>query len=163
MALQKITPFLWFDSNAEEAAKFYVSLFENSKILSVTHYSEAMAEAAGRPKGSVMTVEFELEGQRFMAINGGPVFKFSEAISFMVSCDTQAEIDRLWEKLSEGGEPNVCGWLKDKYGLSWQITPTILIELMEKGDPVRSERMMKAMLQMTKLDIAALKRAYEEV
>ena len=128
--MQKIHPFLWYDDKAEEAANFYVSVFKNSKILSTNHYSDAGAEASGRAKGSVMVVEFELNGQKFAAINGGPHFKFTEAVSFAVSCDTQAEIDEYWDKLSAGGEESRCGWLKDKYGLSWQVVPTILRELM---------------------------------
>jgi predicted 3-demethylubiquinone-9 3-methyltransferase (glyoxalase superfamily) len=159
MIRQKITPFLWYDNQAEEAVNFYVSIFKNSKIGNIARYSEAAAEAAGRPKGSVMTVTFQLDGQDFMAINGGPVFKFTEAISFMVNCETQQEIDELWEKLSEGGEKSRCGWLKDKYGLSWQIVPAILGELM--SDPVKAASVMKAVLQMDKLDIEVMKQAYE--
>jgi predicted 3-demethylubiquinone-9 3-methyltransferase (glyoxalase superfamily) len=156
---QKIKPFLWYDDKAEEAANFYVSLFKNSKVGSVSRYGEAGEAAAGRPKGTVMTVEFQLEGQDFVALNGGPHFKFTEAVSFVVNCETQEEIDGFWEKLSEGGEKSQCGWLKDKYGLSWQIVPTVLGELMK--DPAKSERVMKAMLQMRKLDIATLKKAAE--
>jgi predicted 3-demethylubiquinone-9 3-methyltransferase (glyoxalase superfamily) len=156
---QKITPCLWYDDKAEEAANFYVSLFQNSKVGNVSRYGEAGEAAAGRPKGTVMTVEFQLEGQEFLALNGGPHFKFTEAVSFMVNCDTQEEIDEFWEKLSEGGEKSQCGWLKDKYGLSWQVVPTVLGELMK--DPARSERVMKALLQMRKLDIATLEKAAE--
>jgi predicted 3-demethylubiquinone-9 3-methyltransferase (glyoxalase superfamily) len=158
---QKITPMLWYDDKAEEAANFYVSLFKNSKVGSISHYGEAGEAAAGRPKGTVMTVEFQLEGQDFVALNGGPHFKFTEAVSFVVNCDTQEEVDEFWEKLSEGGEKSQCGWLKDKYGLSWQITPTILTDLMKDKDPAKAERVMKAMLQMHKLDIATLKKAAE--
>ncbi len=159
--MQKITPFLWFDDKAEEAAKFYISIFKNSKILSITRYEEEGAKAAGRPKGSVMTIVFKLEGQEFIALNGGPVFTFSPAISFVVSCKTQKEIDRLWEKLSEGGEKDRCGWLKDKYGVSWQIVPTVLDKMLQDKDPKRSERFMKAILKMNKIDIKTLKQAYE--
>jgi len=160
--MQKITPHLWFDNQAEEAVRFYVSLFKNSKILNVARYGEAGAKVSGRPAGSVMTVTFQLEGQEFMALNGGPHFKFTEAISFLVNCETQAEIDRLWEKLSQGGEQGPCGWLKDKYGLSWQIVPTVLGEMMQDKDPKKTEKVMEALLQMKKLDIAALRRAYEQ-
>jgi len=160
--MQKITPCLWFDSNAEEAVKFYASLFKNSKIKSITRYSEEAAKASGRPKGSVLTVAFQLEGQEFLALNGGPIFKFTEAVSFIVNCATQAEVDRLWEELSEGGEEGQCGWLKDRYGLSWQIVPTILSEMLQDGDAARSERVMRALLQMKKLDIKKLKQAYEQ-
>jgi predicted 3-demethylubiquinone-9 3-methyltransferase (glyoxalase superfamily) len=138
--MQKITPFLWFDDNAEEAAKFYISIFRNSRILNVARYGEAGAEATGRPKGSVMTVAFQLEGQEFVALNGGPVFSFTPAISFVVNCVAQEELDELWEKLSEGGEIQECGWLKDKYGVSWQIVPSVLGELMSDPDPVKSQR-----------------------
>jgi predicted 3-demethylubiquinone-9 3-methyltransferase (glyoxalase superfamily) len=160
--MQKITPCLWFDDKAEEAAKFYVSIFKNSKLGYITRYGEAGAEVSGRPKGSVMTVTFEIEGQEFVALNGGPHFKFSEAISFMVKCETQQEIDEMWEKLSQGGEKGQCGWLKDKYGLSWQIVPPVLSEMLQDKDTKKSERVMKAMLQMKKLDIKTLKQAYEQ-
>ena len=162
--MQKITPCLWFDDQAEEAVKFYMSIFKDSMIESVTHYGDAGSEAAGRPKGTVMTVVFKLEGQEFLALNGGPVFKFSEAISLIVNCKTQEEIDRLWEKLSEGGDKKAqqCGWLKDKYGLSWQIVPAVLEEMLQDKDPKKSERVMKAMLQMKKIDLKALKQAYEQ-
>ena len=160
--MPKITPCLWFDHQAEEAARHYTSLFKNSKILSISHYGEAGAKASGRPVGSVMTVLFELAGQRFMGLNGGPIFKFTEAISLMVNCETQAEIDEMWEKLSAGGEKGPCGWLKDKYGLSWQIVPTVLEEMMKTKDPKKSEKVMAAVMQMTKLDIAELKRASEQ-
>jgi predicted 3-demethylubiquinone-9 3-methyltransferase (glyoxalase superfamily) len=159
--MQKITTHLWFDSQAEEAAKFYVSLFEDSQILHVARYPEAAREMSGRPAGSVMTVVFRLAGQEFMALNGGPHFKFSEAISLLVHCETQQEIDRLWDRLSDGGTVQQCGWLKDRYGLSWQIVPTALGELMGKGDPKKTESMMRALLQMKKLDIAVLRQAYE--
>ena len=151
----KITPFLWYDTQAEEAANFYVSVFKNSKILAVTRYGDA----GPGPKGSVMTVEFELDGLRFTALNGGPHFTFDEAISFTVHCQTQEEIDRYWDVLSAGGKTGDCGWLKDKYGLSWQITPDALIELLKDPDPAKSQRVMAAMMTMTKIDIAALERA----
>lgn len=160
--MQKITPFLWFDDNALEAVNFYVSVFKNSKIVRVTHYSDAAARASGRPKGSVMTVDFELHGEKFIALNGGPVFTFSPAISLMVNCDTQEEVDELWEKLSAGGETLECGWLTDKYGVSWQIVPTALGEMLQDADPEQMDRVMQAIIQMTKLDISALKRAYEQ-
>jgi len=155
--MQKITPFLWFDNNCEEAMNFYVSVFKNSKIVSVTRYGEG----GPGPKGTVMTGTFELDGQKFMALNGGPHFKFTEAISLFVNCETQLEVDELWEKLSEGGAKSQCGWLKDKYGLSWQIVPTVLGELLSDPDPVKSKRVMEALLQMSKLDIPTLKRASE--
>ena len=160
--MQKITPCLWFDNQAEEAAKFYVSIFKNSKVGSVARYGEEGAKVSGRPKGTVMTVTFQLDGQEFMALNGGPMFKFTEAISLIVNCKTQQEVDELWEKLSKGGEEGPCGWLKDKYGLSWQIVPTVLGEMMQDKDPEKSERVMKAMLQMKKLDIKSLEQAYEK-
>jgi predicted 3-demethylubiquinone-9 3-methyltransferase (glyoxalase superfamily) len=155
--MQKITPFLWFDDNAEEAANFYVSVFKNSKILNVARYNDA----GPGPKGSVMTVEFELNGVEFVALNAGPRFKFTEAISFVVNCETQEEVDYYWEKLSEGGEKSRCGWLKDKFGLSWQVTPTILGKLMADKDPEKAKRVMETMLQMDKLNIEPLQRAYE--
>ncbi|HEV3084273.1 MAG TPA: VOC family protein [Gemmataceae bacterium] len=158
MPIQKITPFLWFDHQAEEAAKFYVSIFPNSKLVKVIRYG-----AAGPgPAGTAMTVEFQLEGQSFVGLNGGPHFKFTEAISFVVNCQTQDEVDFYWEKLSAGGGPVECGWLKDKFGLSWQIVPTALFELLSSPDPEKSQRVMKAMLTMKKLDIRALKEAYEK-
>ena len=160
--MQKITPCLWFDSQAEEAAKFYVSIFKKSKIRNMTRYGEAGAEVSGRPKGSVMTVTFEIEGQEFVALNGGPHFTFSEAISLMVKCETQKEIDEMWEKLSHGGEEGQCGWLKDKYGLSWQIVSPEWNEMLRDKDVEKSERVMKAILQMTKPDIETLKQAYEQ-
>ncbi len=158
--MQKITPDLWFDNSAEEAAKFYTSIFKNSKIIDVARYGEAGAKVSGRPKGTVMTVIFEIEGQRFMALNGGPVFKFSPAISFLVNCETQEEVDDLWEKLSQGGEKEQCGWLKDKYGVSWQIVPNALGEMLQDKDAKKSERVMEAMLQMKKIDVEGLKKAY---
>src|SRR5712692_9053384 len=154
--MQKITPFLWFDGKAEEAMNFYISIFRNSKIGSVTRYGEA----GPGPKGMVMTATFQLDGQEFMALNGGPQFKFTEAISFLVNCETQEEVDELWVKLSEGGEKGRCGWLKDKYGLSWQIVPTVLGEILKDKDPEKSKRVMEAMLQMDKIDIKSLKQAY---
>ena len=160
--MQKITPCLWFDNQAEEAAKFYTSIFMNSKIGNMTHYGEAGAKVSGRPKGSVMTVTFEIEGQEFVALNGGPHFTFSEAISFMVKCETQKEIDEMWEKLSQGGEKGPCGWLKDKYGLSWQIVSPVWDEMLRDKDVKKSERVMKAILQMTKPDIKTVKQAYEQ-
>jgi predicted 3-demethylubiquinone-9 3-methyltransferase (glyoxalase superfamily) len=157
--MQKITPFLWFNDQAEEAVKFYKSIFKNTKILKIAHYGEAAAKASGRQKGSVMTVEFELEGQRFVALNGGPHFKFNEAISFVVNCKTQAEVDTFWKKLSAGGHESQCGWLKDKFGLSWQIFPVILGDLLTDKDTAKSERVMRALLLMRKPDIKALKAA----
>jgi predicted 3-demethylubiquinone-9 3-methyltransferase (glyoxalase superfamily) len=154
--MHKITPFLWFDGQAEEAVMFYTSIFKNSKIGSVSRYGDA----GPGPKGSVMVMEFELEGQKFTALNGGPVYNFSPAISFFVNCDTQEEVDYLWEKLSQGGEVEQCGWLKDKYGITWQIVPTILGQLMSDPDPEKAARVTQAMLKMIKLDIAELKRAY---
>ena len=160
--MQKITPFLWFDSNAEEAVNFYVSIFKNSKVGKVTRYNEASSKAAGRPEGSVMTMEFQLEGQNFTAINGGPHFKFTEAISFVVDCETQQEVDYFWNKLTaDGGQESQCAWLKDKYGLSWQIVPRVLIEMIGDKDPQKAQRVMEAMLQMKKIDIATLQRAYD--
>ena len=153
--MQKITTFLWFDNQAEEAVNLYVSLFKNSKIGTVSRYGDA----GPGPKGSVMVITFELEGQQFMALNGGPVFHFTPAISLMVNCETQQEVDALWEKLSAGGRKDRCGWLTDKYGLSWQIVPTVLGKLLGDSDPAKSQRVMKAMLQMDKLDIAQLEQA----
>ena len=160
ITMQKITPFLWFDDSAEQAANFYTSVFKNSKIIHIAHYGEAGAKASGRAMGSVMTVVFELEGQRFMALNGGPIFTFSPAISFLVNCDTQQELDDLWDKLTQDGEIEQCGWLKDKYGVSWQIVPSVLGELMMDKDPKKSESVMQAMLQMKKIDREGLKRAH---
>ena len=155
--MQKITPFLWFDNNAEEAVNFYVSLFKNSKVLSITRYGEA----GPGPAGTVLTAAFQLQGQEFIALNGGPQFKFTEAISFSVNCESQEEVDQYWEKLSEGGEKGRCGWLKDKYGLSWQVNPVVLGEMLQDEDPEKAKRVMEAMLQMDKLDIETLKKAYE--
>lgn len=160
--VQKISPCLWFDNEAQEAANFYTAVFENSKILSVTHFGEAGHEIHGKPPGSVMTVLFELDGQRFTALNGGPLFKFNEAISLEVNCETQEEIDFYWEKLSQGGDERAqqCGWLKDRYGVSWQVVPTILSEMVGDPDFAKSERTMEALLQMKKLNIDKLKRAH---
>jgi predicted 3-demethylubiquinone-9 3-methyltransferase (glyoxalase superfamily) len=158
--MQKITPFLWFDHQAEAAAKFYLSVFKKSKLLKVTHYDQAAANASGRPRGSVMTVEFEIAGQKFMALNGGPHFKFNEAVSFVVNCRTQKELDYYWEKLSAGGRESQCGWLKDKFGVSWQIVPDQLGRLLSGKDKAKSSRVMQALLRMSKLDISKLERAY---
>jgi predicted 3-demethylubiquinone-9 3-methyltransferase (glyoxalase superfamily) len=160
---QAIIPCLWFDSQAEEAAQFYTGIFKNSRIKTIARYGEAGREVHGRPAGSVMTVEFELNGQPFTALNGGPHFKFNEAISFQIMCRTQEEVDHYWNKLSQGGDPKAqqCGWLKDKYGLSWQVVPVVLLDMMSDPDREKSGRAMEAMLQMKKLDIAALERAYE--
>jgi predicted 3-demethylubiquinone-9 3-methyltransferase (glyoxalase superfamily) len=154
---QRITPFLWFDSNAEEAVRFYASVFQNSRVGELTHYTKESSNASGQPEGSVMTIAFELDGQAFTAINGGPHFKFNEAVSFVIGCSNQAEIDYYWDKLSEGGDPesHVCGWLKDRYGLSWQVTPASLPELMKKN----GANVMKAVLKMKKIDLAELERA----
>src|SRR5437667_12568780 len=157
-SMQKITPFLWFDANAEEAMNFYTSIFKNSEIVSVSRYGEGAPGQAG----TVMTATFILDCQPFMALNGGPHFKFTEAISFFVNCETQEEVDELWEKLSEGGEQSRCGWLKDKYGLSWQIIPSALGEMLGDKDPEKSRRVMKAMLQMDKIDIKGLEQAYKQ-
>ncbi len=155
--MQKIVPSLWFDTQAEEAAKFYVSIFEDSEIKTVARYGSA----GPRPEGMVMTVDFQLAGQDFNAINGGPDFKFTEATSLLVSCGTQEEVDDLWQKLGDGGEPGPCGWLKDRYGLSWQVVPVALGEMLSDPDPARSQRVMAAMLQMSKIDLAELREAYE--
>jgi predicted 3-demethylubiquinone-9 3-methyltransferase (glyoxalase superfamily) len=155
--MQKITPFLWFDGQAEEAANFYASIFPRSKIVSVSRYGEA----GPGPKDSVMTVEFELDGQGFIALNGGPQFKFTEAISLSIDCRDQKEVDHYWSKLSQGGRESMCGWLKDRYGLSWQINPTVLGKMLNDPDPKKSERVMEAMLQMKKIDIEGLRQAYE--
>ena len=155
---QKITTFLWFDGNAEQAANHYTSIFKSSKILSVTRHGEG----GPAPKGTVMTVNFELEGQEFIALNGGPHFKFTEAISLLVNCDTQKEVDELWSKLTAGGEEGQCGWLKDKFGLSWQIIPSVLLKMMADKDAEKSKRVMEAMLQMSKIDINKLRQAYEQ-
>jgi predicted 3-demethylubiquinone-9 3-methyltransferase (glyoxalase superfamily) len=162
--MQKITPCLWFDGKAEEAAKFYVSIFKDSKIGNVTRYGKEGYEIHGGKAGSVLTVDFEIEGQKFVALNGGPIFKFNEAISFQVRCETQKEVDYYWEKLSEGGDEQAqqCGWLKDKYGVSWQITPIVLEKMLQDKDTKKSDRVMKALLQMRKLDITTLMQAYKE-
>jgi predicted 3-demethylubiquinone-9 3-methyltransferase (glyoxalase superfamily) len=157
--MQRITPFLWFDTQAEQAARFYTAVFKNSRIIRVARYSESGAKAAGRKAGSVMTVEFQLDGQRFLALNGGPQFKINEAISFVVNCRTQAELDRYWKKLSAGGQEVQCGWLKDKFGVSWQVVPANLGDLMTTKDPAQAQRVMQALLQMVKLDIKKLKLA----
>jgi predicted 3-demethylubiquinone-9 3-methyltransferase (glyoxalase superfamily) len=155
--MSKISPFLWFDSQAEEAARFYVSIFKNSKVGAITRYGDA----GPGPKDSVMTVEFELDGQKFIALNGGPQFKFTEAVSLSVSCKTQREVDDYWEKLSRGGEEGPCGWLKDKYGLSWQVNPEILAKMLRDKDPQKAKRVMQAMLKMEKIEIDELQRAYD--
>jgi len=159
--VNKIAPCLWFDNQAEEAARYYTGIFKNSKIGRISRYGEAGKEIHGRPPGSVMTVEFELEGQTFTALNGGPVFTFNEAISFQIYCETQQEIDYHWDRLTKGGDEKaqVCGWLKDKYGVSWQVVPTVLAELMSDPDREKADRVMEALLQMKKLDIETLKRA----
>ena len=159
--MQKITPFLWFDQEAEEAVKFYTSIFKNSKTGRILRYDEEAAKASGRPAGSVLTVEFELVGQKFVALNGGPQFKFNESISFVVNCETQEEVDYYWQKLTaDGGQESQCGWLKDKFGVSWQITPSVLIDMLHDKDAEKAERVMNAMLQMQKIDIAKLNAAY---
>lgn len=155
--MQKITPFLWFNDNAEEAAQFYMSVFPHSKLIGVTRYNEA----GPGPNGGVMTVEFELDGQRFIALNGGPQFPFTEAVSFVVNCKNQEEVDRVWDQLlAGGGQPVQCGWLRDRFGLSWQVTPVQLHELLKNGDPEQSRRVMEAMLKMVKIDVHALEEAY---
>ena len=163
MAMQKITSNLWFDRQAEEAAKFYTSIFKNSKILSTAYYGKEGYEIHKMPEGTVMTVEFELEGQKFVALNGGPVFTFNEAVSFIVNCTNQQEVDYYWEKLSQGGDPKSqqCGWLKDKFGLAWQVVPVQLTKMLEDRDREKADRVMKVMLQMKKLDIQKLEEAYE--
>ena len=160
--VQKIAPCLWFDNQAEEAARFYIGIFRNSRITKVSRYGEAGHEIHGKPAGSVLTVAFELDGQPFTALNGGPMFKFNEALSLQIYCDTQEELDYYWEKLGAGGNPNAqqCGWLKDRYGVSWQVVPTVVEDLMTDPDPVKVDRVMKALLQMKKLDMAVLKKAY---
>ena len=161
--MRKITPNLWFDDNAEEAAKFYTSIFPNSKIGRITRYGKEGFEIHGKPEGSVMTIEFQIEGQDFVGINGGPEFKFNEAISFEIACNTQEEVDYYWEKLSEGGDPSAqqCGWLKDKFGVSWQIVPSILIDMVNDPDAEKVQKMMRAIYSMKKLDIEALKKAFQ--
>ena len=162
--MQKIIPCLWFDDKAEEAAKFYASIFKNSKIGNVSRYGKEGYEFHGKEDGTVMTVDFEIEGQKYVALNGGPIFQFNEAISFQVHCETQKEVDYYWEKLSEGGDEKAqqCGWLKDKYGVSWQIVPVVLTKMLQDKDAKKSQRVMKALLQMRKLDIKTLTQAYEE-
>ena len=161
--MQKITPFLWFNDNAEEAINFYASIFKNAKMGSIARYDKEGAKAAGRPEGSLMTASFELEGQSFTALNGGPHFKFTEAVSFVINCENQEEVDYYWDKLSEGGDAKAqqCGWLKDQFGLSWQVVPTLLPKLLSGSDPSKTGRVMHAMLQMKKLDIKTLEEAYE--
>jgi len=157
---QKITPFLWFDTEAEEAANFYCSIFENSRIKHISRYGKAGREVHGKETGSVLTVEFELAGQAFVALNGGPQFKFNEAISFQVTCETQDEIDHFWSRLTQDGQEGQCGWLKDRYGVSWQIVPSVLPKMLTDADPAKSERAMAALMTMRKFDVEALKRAY---
>lgn len=162
--MKSITPCLWFDGRGEEAAKLYTSIFKNSKIKEISRYTEAGQELHGQPVGSVMVVSFEINGQEFTALNGGPLFKFTEAISFQVMCESQEEVDHYWEKLGEGGDPKAqaCGWLKDKFGVSWQIVPIAAIEMMKGPDPQKSKRAMEAMMKMKKIDIAAMRRAAEQ-
>ena len=160
--MQRITPFLWFDDQAEDAANFYTSVFKNSNIGRIFRHTEEAAEKTGRPVGSVLTIEFEIEGQKFVALNGGPLFKFNESISFVINCETQDEVDYFWGKLTaDGGEESACGWLKDKFGMSWQVTPTILIDMLNDSDEEKSGRVMQAMFQMKKIDVKALKDAYQ--
>jgi predicted 3-demethylubiquinone-9 3-methyltransferase (glyoxalase superfamily) len=162
--MQKINPFLWFDDQAEKAVKFYTSIFKDSKIGRILRYGEEVAKvsASGQPAGSVLTIEFEIEGQKFVALNGGPQFQFNESVSFVVNCEAQKEVDYYWEKLiADGGQESACGWLKDKFGVSWQITPTVLIDMLHDKDAEKAERVMHAMLQMKKIDIAELKAAYD--
>jgi predicted 3-demethylubiquinone-9 3-methyltransferase (glyoxalase superfamily) len=159
--MQKITPCLWFDSQAEEAVDFYTAVFKNSKIVAVSRYGEASAKVSGQPKGSVLTILFQLEGQEFLALNGGPVFHFTPAISLIVHCETQKEIDQIWNKLSADKASEQCGWLKDRYGVSWQIVPTVLQEMTQDKDAKKSDRMMAALINMKKLDLAALQKAFE--
>jgi predicted 3-demethylubiquinone-9 3-methyltransferase (glyoxalase superfamily) len=160
--MQKITPFLWFDGQAEDAVNFYTSVFKNSKIGRIFRYTEEAAEKLDRPVGSVLTIEFEIEDQKFVALNGGPLFKFNESVSFVINCETQEEVDYFWGKLiADGGEESACGWLKDKFGLSWQVTPTVLIDMLHDKDPEKAERVMNAMLQMQKIEIPKLKAAYD--
>ena len=162
--MQKITPFLWFDKNAEEAVRFYASIFKNSKMGSVTRYDEASAKASGQQAGTVMTAAFQLEGQDFAAINGGPLFKFTEAISFVITCETQKEVDYYWDRLSEGADPGAqqCGWLKDKFGVSWQVVPTILNKLLQDKNAEKAKRVVEALLKMKKLDIKSLQQAHDK-
>ena len=160
--MQRITPFLWFDGNAEEAVKFYASIFKKFRIGRVAKYDAAGSKVSGQAVGSIMTIEFQIEGQDFVALNGGPDFKFNEAISFVVNCKTQGEVDWYWNKLSAGGKKVQCGWLKDKFGVSWQVVPTILNDWIVDKDPARAQRVMEAMLKMVKIDINGLKRAYAQ-
>lgn len=161
--MQKITTCLWFDKQAEEAVKFYTSVFKNSKTGNILRYDDASAKASGMPEGTVLVIDFELEGREFIALNGGPIFKFNESVSLVINCKDQEEVDYYWNKLSgNGGEESMCGWLKDKYGLSWQVTPAILPEMLRDKDPKKAQAAMKAMLEMKKIDIAALKKAYDE-
>ncbi|NIP42445.1 MAG: VOC family protein [candidate division Zixibacteria bacterium] len=159
--MQKITPFLWFNDNAEEAVNFYTSVFKNSKILKTTYYNKSSARASGRPEGSVMSIEFTLDGQEFIALNGGPHFSFSPAISFLIKCKTQQEVDQLWAKLSQGGKEEQCGWLMDKYGLSWQVVPVGLNDMLDGGDSAKSNRVTDELLKMNKIEISILREAYE--
>ena len=161
--MQKITPCLWFDNNAEEAVQFYVSIFKNSNIGNVTHYGNEGYEIHKKKEGTVMTIDFEIEGQKFLALNGGPIFRFNEAISFQIYCETQDEVDYYWDKLAEGGDKNaqVCGWLKDKFGVSWQVVPNVLVKMLQDKDSKKTENVMRVMLQMQKLDINALTKAYQ--
>jgi predicted 3-demethylubiquinone-9 3-methyltransferase (glyoxalase superfamily) len=156
----KITPFLWFDTEAEDAAKFYVSVFKNAKLGHISRYGKAGHDIHGKKAGSVMVAEFEIDGQKFVALNGGPQFKFSEAVSFQISCETQEEVDYFWRKLSDGGQEGPCGWLKDKFGLSWQVVPRVLLDMLSDSDPKKTERVTNAFMQMRKFDIAELERAY---
>jgi predicted 3-demethylubiquinone-9 3-methyltransferase (glyoxalase superfamily) len=159
--MQKINPFVWFDNQAEEAVKFYTSIFKESKIGRILRCNEQVAKTTGQPAGSVLTIEFEIAGEKVVALNGGPRFKFNESVSFVVNCETQAEVDYFWERLTaDGGEESQCGWLKDKFGLSWQVIPTVLIDMLHDKDPEKAERVMKAMLQMQKIEIPKLKAAY---
>ena len=162
--MQKITPCLWFDNNAEEAVQFYVSIFKNSNIGNVTHYGKEGYEIHKKKEGDVMTIDFEIEGQKFLALNGGPIFRFNEAISFQIYCETQDEVDYYWDKLTEGGDKNaqVCGWLKDKFGVSWQVVPTVLVKMLQDKDSKKTENVMRVMLQMQKLDINVLTKAYQQ-
>jgi len=160
--MQKITPFLWFDDQAEDAANFYTSVFKNSNIGRIFRHTEEAAEKTGRPVGSVLTIEFEIEGQKFVALNGGPLFKFNESISFVINCETQDEVDYFWGELTaDGGEESACGWLKDKFGMSWQVMPTVLVDMLNDSDEEKSGRVMQAMFQMKKIDVKALKDAYQ--
>ncbi|HDS00981.1 MAG TPA: VOC family protein [candidate division Zixibacteria bacterium] len=159
--MQKITPFLWFDDNAEEAVKFYTSIFANSKIEKTIYYNKSSAGASGRPEGSVMSIEFTLEGQEFIALNGGPHFSFSPAISFLIKCKPQQEVDGLWGKLSQGGKEERCGWLRDKYGVSWQVVPVGLNDMLDDGDAAKSNRVTEALLKMNKIEMSTLREAYE--